>query len=247
MRRFAIAILLVGVWVAITILGDLALAGHGSLTTLVSQQITLATPAAALFLWLVARHFGWRDIGLNGARPARSILLLWPIGVYIAFFAGVANANHPAALPAIGFVAINTLFVGVSEELAFRGVLWGGARQALPFWPAVLLISALFGGVHLLNAFITGDIVAAGIQTLNACLSGFGYLAMRIRTRSLFPIMIGHWLWDLSVFISSPAPGQPVPNPLPWFSGVLLVTPIALYGLWLLRKPEFRLTTDEAP
>ncbi len=245
MRRLAIAVLVVGVWLAITILGDLALAGHGSLATLVGQQFTLATPAAALFLWLAARHFGWRDIGLNGARPAQSILLLWPIGVYIAFFAGVANVNHPAGLPAIGFAAINTLFVGVSEELAFRGVLWGGARQALPFWPGVLLVSALFGGVHLLNAFITGDIVAAGIQALTACLSGFGYLAMRIRTRSLFPIMIGHWLWDLAVFISTPAPGQPVPNPLPWFSGALLVTPIALYGLWLLRKPEFRLTRDD--
>jgi membrane protease YdiL (CAAX protease family) len=244
-RRFAIAILVVGVWLAITILGDLALVGHGALATLVSQQITLATPAAALFLWLAARHLGWRDIGLNGARPARSILLLWPIGVYIAFFAGVANVNHPAALPAIGFVAINTFFVGVSEELAFRGVLWGGARQALPFWPGLLLVSALFGSVHLLNALITGDLVAAGIQALNACLSGFGYLAMRIRTRSLFPIMIGHWLWDLAVFISTPAPGQPAPNPLPWYSGAVLVAPIALYGLWLLRKREFRVISDD--
>jgi membrane protease YdiL (CAAX protease family) len=250
MRRLGIAILVVAVWAAITVWGGLLQSGHGSLGALVSQRFVLATPIAALFLLAIARWQRWHDIGLNGPRPPSSVWLLWPIGLYIAVFVGAASLNHSFAFPALAFVAINTAFVGLSEELAFRGVLWGAARKAMPFWPGILLVSALFGSVHLLNAFITGALVEAAIQALNAFLSGFGYLALRIRTRSLVPMMIGHWLWDLSVFLNasdatvSAAPGG---DPIRLFVGAALVAPIALYGLWLLRKPEHRVISDALP
>lgn len=245
-RRLGIAFLAVCIWAAITVWGGLLQSGQGSLGTLVSQRIVLATPVAALFLLAVAKRFGWNDLGLNGPRPPSSVRLLWPIGVYIIVFVAVASLNHRFAFPALAFVAINTAFVGFSEELAFRGVLWGAARKVMTFWPGVLLVSALFGSVHLLNGFITGQFGEAAVQGLNAAVSGFGYLALRIRTRSLWPIMIGHWLWDLSVFMSvadDAAAAQAAPaNPL---IGLVLVAPVALYGLWLLRKPAFRTLDDD--
>jgi membrane protease YdiL (CAAX protease family) len=234
------------VWAAITVWGGLAQSGQGSLGSLVSQRVVLATPIAALFLLAVARGFGWNDLGLNAARPPSSVRLLWPIGVYILFFFGIASLNHHFAFPALAFVIINTAFVGFSEELAFRGVLWGAARKAMAFWPGVLLVSALFGSVHLLNGFITGQFGEAAVQGLNAFISGFAYLALRIRTRSLWPMIIGHWLWDLAVFMNASdttAAAKAAPaNPLVGFA---LVAPIALYGLWILRKPEHRTLTDD--
>jgi uncharacterized protein len=245
-RRLGVAILAVAIWAAITVWVGILQAGHGALGSLVSQRVMISTPLAALFLLLVAWRLGWTDIGLNGPRPPSSAWLLWPIGAYVLFFAGFASLSHSFALPALAFIAINTAFVGISEELAFRGILWGAARKALSFWPGVLLVSALFGSIHLLNAFITGELGQAWMQALNAFLSGFGYLAMRIRTRSLIPIMVGHWLWDFAVFLSSADPEKVVQggpaNPL---FGVALVAPIALYGLWLLRKPEYRHMSDE--
>lgn len=247
-RRLGIAVVAVAIWAAITVWVGILQGGHGSLASLVSQRVMLSTPLAALFLLLVAWRFRWTDIGLNGPRPPSSAWLLWPIGVYVLFFAGLASLNHEFALPALAFIAINTLFVGISEELAFRGVLWGAARKAMAFWPGVLLVSALFGSIHLLNAFITGEFAEAGMQALNAFLSGFGYLAMRIRTRSLIPIMVGHWLWDFAIFLSSADPDRVAQagaaNPL---FGVALVAPIALYGLWLLRKPEYQTLSDDRP
>jgi membrane protease YdiL (CAAX protease family) len=236
----------VALWAAITVWGGLLQSGQGSLGALVSQRVVLATPAAALFLLAVARGLGWDDLGLNGPRPPSSVRLLWPIGVYILFFGGLASLNRGVAFPALAFIAINTAFVGFSEELAFRGVLWGAARKTMAFWPGVLLVSALFGSVHLLNGFITGQFGDAAVQALNAFLSGFGYLALRIRTRSLLPIMVGHWLWDLAVFLgasdianTAAEPGSP--NLL---YGAALVAPIALYGLYILRKPEHRVMDD---
>lgn len=126
-------------------------------------------------------------------------------------------------------------------------MLWGAARKAMAFWPGALLVSALFGSVHVLNAFITGHIGEAGIQAVNAFLSGFAYLALRIRTRSLFPIMVAHGLWDLAVFLAAANGGegsQAEPATRLLF-GVALVAPIAFYGLWLLRKREFHIVTDD--
>jgi hypothetical protein len=248
MGRLGIALVVVLLWAGITVWGGLLQSGHGSLGTLISQRFVLATPAAALFLLIVARWFRWNDLGLNGPRPKSSVWLLWPIGLYIAVFVGVASVNHHPQFPALAFVAINTAFVGFSEELAFRGVLWGAARKAMAFWPGMLLVSALFGSVHLLNAFITGQFAEAGVQAFNAFLSGFGYLALRIRTRSLVPMMIGHWLWDLSVFLSASdaaSPATPDAGPAKLLAGAVLVAPIALYGLWLLRKPEYRVHDDD--
>ncbi len=247
MRRLAIAFAVVGVWALITVFGGLMQAGQGALADLVSRQIVWATPAAALFLLLSAKLFGWRDLGLNPPRPASSVKLFWLLGLYISILAVLAVTTKDIAIRFLLIVAINTAFVGFSEELAFRGVLWGAARKAVAFWPAVLLVSASFGAVHILNALITGELGEAGVQALNAFLSGLGYIALRIRTRSIVPIFIAHWLWDLGVFLNaSSAKGIAAPAATSGLlTGALLVAPIALYGLWLILRSRFQFLTDD--
>jgi membrane protease YdiL (CAAX protease family) len=142
-------------------------------------------------------------------------------------------------------VLINTAMVGFSEELAFRGVLWGAARKALPFWAGFLLVSAVFGSVHVLNAVLTGELAAAGVQALNAFMSGAAYLAIRIRTRSIIPIMVIHATWDFVVFLAgSGADKTAAPDPAllqqQLTFGLILTGPLFLYGLWLVRNERVR-------
>lgn len=245
--RLLIALALVLIWACITVFGGLAQLGQGSLADLVSQQVTWATPAAALFLLGSSRLLGWRDLGLNAPRPASSVKLFWLLALYILALAALAVTRGEVTSQILLFVAINTAFVGISEELAFRGVLWGAARRAMPFWPGVIFVSACFGSVHILNALITGEMGAAGIQALNAFLSGLAYLALRIRTRSLFPIMIAHWLWDLMIFlsVSGRSVEESAQSTASSFLGLAVVAPIAIYGLLLLRKRQFQQITDE--
>lgn len=248
-RRLAIALGLVAVWALITVLGGLAQAGQGSLGDLVSRQITWATPTAALFLLVSAWLLGWRDLGLNRPRPARSIGHFWLLAIYIVGLGSLAVLTKTISTQVLIFIAINTFFVGLSEELAFRGVLWGAARKAMPFWAGVLFVSAAFGSIHILNTFITGELGAATLQAFNAFLSGLAYLALRIRTRSIVPIFIAHWLWDFVIFVngfhaSGAAPTGAAMNPL---MGIALVAPITLYGLWIIRKREYHHLTDDLP
>ena len=247
--RLLIALALVVIWACITVFGGLAQSGQGSLANLVAQHIVWATPAAALFLLVSARLLGWRDLGMNAPRPASSVKLVWLLALYILALAALAATRGEVTSQMFLIIAINTAFVGFSEELAFRGVLWGAARKAMAFWPGVIFVSACFGGVHILNALITGELGEAGVQALNAFLSGLAYLALRIRTRSLLPIMIAHWLWDLAIFLSVSGRNvggstQDAASPL---IGLAVVAPIALYGLWLIRKRQFHSVTDDVP
>ena len=248
MKRLVTAVAVVAGWAAITLIGGLAQSGQGSLASLVSKQVTWATPAAALFLLVSAKLFGWRDLGLNPPRPRSSLRLFWLIAIYILFLGAIAALTKDFTTRMLLIIAINTAFVGFSEELAFRGVLWGAARNAMSFWPGVIFVSAMFGGIHILNAAITGQVGEAAVQALNASLSGLAYLELRIRTRSLFPIMVAHWLWDLAVFLN--ASGSEASSSGPGASlliGAALVAPIALYGLWLIRNRKFHFVTDEIP
>lgn len=50
-----------------------------------------------------------------------------------------------------GYYAIFFLFVGFFEEFAFRGYTQFTLADGIGFWPAAIVLSALFGGAHLFN------------------------------------------------------------------------------------------------
>lgn len=171
--------------------------------------------------------------------------LLWLPVLYLVGLGtlGVLTGRLDAATTAM--VLVNTAMVGFSEELAFRGVLWGAARKAMPFWAGFLLVSAAFGSVHVFNALLTGELAAAGVQALNAFMSGVAYLAIRIRTRSILPIMAIHAAWDFAVFLAGSGADKPAaPDPGAWqqqlLFGLILTGPLFLYGLWLVRSENAR-------
>jgi hypothetical protein len=247
----ALALGAIVVWAAITVGGSVVVADPETpLDALVSRQIMVPVLLAGVFVALVAQVKGWwGQMGLTGPRSLASVALLWLPLLYIANFAfAAATAPLPPA-GLIALVALNTAMVGVSEELAFRGMLWSQVRQRLPFWSAFLLVSGLFGAVHLLNGFITGAWASAAIQSFNAAITGALFLALRIRTGSLLVVMALHGLWDFMLFFATASDGQPgaLPaaaaaiDPLAELATLgIIAVPSALYALFLVRSARVR-------
>ena len=123
-------------------------------------------------------------------------------------------------------VIINTLMVGISEELMFRGVLFHGASSSFGVWRAVWITAIVFGSVHTLNSLITGDFNASVFQALFAGMFGVWSVALRIRLDTVIPLIVIHWLWDCLAFLTGSSAGLV----LLLFSFILF-----LYGIWLLR------------
>jgi membrane protease YdiL (CAAX protease family) len=99
--------------------------------------------------------------------------------------------------------AIAFFLVGLFEEFSFRGYMQSTLGSGIGFWPAAVILSVLFGAIHLGNK---------GEAWFGALMAGsFGLLASfaLIRTGNIwFPIgMHAAWDWGETYFYSTPDSG----------------------------------------
>jgi membrane protease YdiL (CAAX protease family) len=239
-NRILIALGAFVIWIAITfepqVVGDQV---DRPLLDIVSHGVNWGIAAATAFMLAVVFLFRWNDIGLVAPRPARSLLLMWFPLLYVVLFLVFAAIRSLPPTSVIGLLLLNTLLVGISEELMFRGVLFRALRTSLQIWPAIILTSLAFGGVHLLNVFITGDLTGAALQALTAALSSLVFFAILLRTGSIIPAIVYHMLWDFSTLLIAAGQSDVAPvavSSVPQFVPVLLVLPNVLVALFLLRN-----------
>lgn len=248
MNRLITALIVFVIWTLITLLGPKVQLGaeEHSLNDLVSHGIGWWFVAAVVFLFAVVAFFGWwKQVGLRAAEPASSWLYIWFPILLIAIFLAAAVAMGLPAPSIMVFVLLNTLLVGISEELMTRGILLYGTLTQYGIWASIIIVSLIFGGIHILNGFNTGNFGDATIQAVAAGMSGILFIGLRLRTNSLLPPILVHWFWDFALFMisSSQVSNAGREMPAPEFSGsvklflpLLFATPSFLYGLWLLRK-----------
>ena len=220
------------VWVVITIGGGLLQAGGpSSLDGLVSGGIVWAIPLAALFLLVIYRG-KWDQLGLIASGSWREAR---PVMIVVAFLLALAVANGLPGTSVLLFLVVNSAAVGVSEELAFRGVALRALRGSYPLRRAVLISALAFGAVHSLNAIVTGDLASAVTQSIFAIGMGMWTANIRIRTGSLFLPILLHGLWDLALFIALHGPAG---SPLLLVASVSAVIFAVGLGVWGWRSVE---------
>jgi membrane protease YdiL (CAAX protease family) len=233
--RLAIALQIFVVWALITVFGSGLYAGFGMMLWATPLQgINPAFAMAIIFLAGMVFYNRWRDIGF--ARPT-DLGILWLPFVYIGFLSVVMFSSGLPSPQIILLVFYNTLLVGISEELMFRGIRFQAMRGRFAIWPSIWLTTALFGSVHVMNAFLTGHLLIAIAQTVTAFFNGILFLAIRQRTGSLYPAMAFHALWNLCIFLKtlSPSDGDTL-GLVALATGFVIVLPNLLYGLYLLRN-----------
>lgn len=237
----ALALGALAIWLGLTMgMGRLLSDGRQqSLADAVAGGIGPAWVLAAVFALLVALASVDRDAaGLRAPVPWRSAWLVWPPLLYSLLMLLLAWAGGWPPASMLLIVACNTALVAVSEELMFRSVLLQSLLERHAVWPAVLISSALFGVVHTLNGLATGDFGSALWQSLAAFLQGVGYAAIRLRTRSVWPMVVVHGLWDFALVTSTLTTASTGEGSVLPFAALLAVLPLFLYGVFLLRPSQ---------
>jgi hypothetical protein len=134
-----------------------------------------------------------RHLGLRRFQRSAWLYMAASVGVYLVFAAlYVALVGEPEQediAEDFGPVGIQIVLVvlaaGFAEEVAFRGLLFGGLRTRMPGWAAALISAAIFGALH---AF-------TGISAVPV-LIGFGFVLALLyeRTGSIVPGIVLHML-----------------------------------------------------
>ncbi|MFJ3215695.1 lysostaphin resistance A-like protein [Kitasatospora sp. NPDC086801] len=175
---------------------------------------------AAVVTWL-----GWWGSIMSYRVPVRRWVRFVPISMLVA---AVLAVNYPnladQPLTLVLSLIVITLFVGIGEELMFRGIgVQVFKRAGLSEGKVALWSSVLFGVVHVSNAF--GEGAQAILQAVVVSTSGyFFYLCLRVGSTLLLPMLV-HGLWDFSL-ISNTAGTDPETSPgiaLPILLQVVLI------------------------
>ncbi len=189
-----------------------------SLFSLVSYTIEMI-PAFLLIYFLALRPNGlnpfktmalrWKTPGFGPIKLALCGYLGWcailPLVMMSALIAntmlGSQGSDNPilaqisAVVESKNSLAIFLLFFTVAvmaplcEEIIFRGFLFSALKTRLGIFPAVLISAIIFAGIHMdkggaLMLMALGPVLALALD----------------RTRSIFPSMIAHGLWNGGAF-----------------------------------------------
>jgi len=138
-----------------------------------------------------------------------SVLMLALRGIGVFSFGHLALHGEHAVKFAV-FWAAYFLLVGFFEEAALRGYVQFTLGNGIGFWPAALILSLVFGGIHIFNA---GE---AWIGELGAAAIGLFFCLTLRRTGSLWFAVGVHaaWDWSESYLYSVPDSGGMVPGHL---------------------------------
>lgn len=237
--RPLIAFLLLATWLAVNVLTGRAPENARTIAAVVTQGLALQFAFASALLVAAAALLRWPDLGF--ARPRRDrlgVLLLPALYLLVILAAVVAVGLPPGSVMLV--LLVNVALGAFSEEVMFRGFLYAGLRDRLGIWPSVLLTTFLFGIVHVLNAFLVGNVGAAVYQSVAAMMSGLMFLAIRLRTESIWPAILFHGAWNYGLVLigrDAPplAPGEEIPliGVVVTFAALL---PLAAYPFWVLRR-----------
>lgn len=149
---------------------------------------------------IVSAQFGGgslKDIlGRLGVRKFEPGAVVWMVGAIVVYLVFAALYSTLVTTPrqediadSFGPVWVQVLLIVVAaattEEICFRGMLFGGFAKGMPLWLAIVLSGAIFGGLHA----ITGVTAVPPLMVFGMILA-FLY----DRTGSILPGMILHAL-----------------------------------------------------
>jgi membrane protease YdiL (CAAX protease family) len=109
------------------------------------------------------------QLGLRRFKPSALLWMLAAIGAYllfaIAYTAIFGSPEQEDVAEAFGAVPVQVLLIVVaapiSEEVCFRGFLFGGLRERFPRLLAALITGLIFGGLHATTGLSAIPILAA--------------------------------------------------------------------------------------
>ena len=184
-----------------------ALSKDAVLAPLINMTLTRGI-GAVVFLALLLNE-GYRVLNPIQKPFWRSMLFIIPPLLVVvnnmpilSMIWGDAYVVHSAPVYWVWF-SLECLAIGLFEELAFRGVIFlmfaekrHATRKGL-FW-SLILTSAVFGGVHLINVFMGAGIGGVILQIGYSFLIGAMCSVVLLKTRNIWLCVLLHAIYDFS-------------------------------------------------
>jgi len=143
-------------------------------------------------LVLLTRMRWWKEVGF---RPLRECHLLWLpalplIGTLYQFFSG---GGELARGTVVLFMLVLTALNGFAEEVFYRGLMLRALVEK-GVWRALLITSLIFAFTHSMNVLTGWSPERVLWQLCYSFAIGFGWAAFALRTGTIWPLILIHFL-----------------------------------------------------
>ena len=164
--------------------------------TLYGITMVILAIITSLILW---KMDWWKTIGFQRFKKKHLLLLIIPVIPLIGNLFGTFNS---IGLGFYIYYFFMCLFVGFVEEGIYRGIMLQTLLKK-GVWKAVIISSLLFSLSHIMNALAGWNWSHVLLQLTYSFAIGFGWSAFALRTRTIWPLMIIHFLIDFFSFIKA--------------------------------------------
>lgn len=178
-------------------------------------QLALACALISVFGW-------WREAGFTPPVEWHNFRLLLVPTLFA--LAPLLWGVRPA--PALPMIAVFSLVAATSEEAISRGLLLQ-ALHPLGIRAAILISAVLFGALHLLGLAFGRDPMYVLVQVVFNIIFGVVYGLVRVRTNTIWPLILLHALGNTILKGISP-------DLMPFEGALVAYALFAAYGLVLL-------------
>ena len=173
----------------------------------VQKGVVLSIGLGAIYLIVVTTLLGWWKPAIHEPRTVGGgWMWLIPVALLLGAVANLA-ATKWSRIDGVGkyalWLGIGTLFVGFSEELLTRGLAIVGGRGSMHEKWVWVFSGAIFGLLHVPNAFFGQSGKDTAQQVVFAFGVGLTYYVTRRISGTLIVTMLLHAIWDYSVFIQA--------------------------------------------
>ena len=155
-----------------------------------------------------------------------SLRYIIPLGalalMIVPYFFGIPMVSP--VLPAV----IDVIFIGIMEELIFRGLIFRASEVLINEHLAVIISSILFGLIHLVNLSGEHAVSFVLLQVVFNAVIGLGFAALRAKTKSILAGIVIHILLDMNGLFAAEIPWVETAQIIMYF-----VVGGLLYGFYL--------------
>ncbi|MEZ4865249.1 MAG: CPBP family intramembrane glutamic endopeptidase [Caldilineaceae bacterium] len=191
------------------------------------QADFVALIALSILLAITLTLLGWwRVTGFNGPAAWRRLPWAWipfVIVLVLPFLRGLQTSDWNTFV----YLLIGYALTGFMEEGLMRGIVMRVLRPT-GVTRTVVISALLFGFMHIGNLLYRNPAIVAA-QMLGAFVHGIGLGAIRLRTNTIWVVVLLHGLHDLALKYTN-FPAIPL--------DVVQVTLLMLYGLYLMRDQK---------
>jgi len=198
------------------VFGETTQGGASGISELAQGIVVDIALVGTLWLWLRARHRGWREALrlVPASKVGREVVIGAALGVAVRIVAGIAAAIVIAILAAatgdevavpeqvtsdlrgfqlVVFALFAVVVAPVTEEFLFRGVLFRSIRDRYGFLPGAILSALLFGAIH----YVPGPWPDALALQITMVVTGLGLAWVYEWRKTLLAPVVGHAAFNL--------------------------------------------------